>query len=55
MCISFHCLIWAESEVNTQGTEITDFVSTNVLSSLGLPGILHEHKVPMDLLLPGPP
>ena len=42
MCVSFHCLIWAESEVNTQGTEITDFVSTNVLSSLGLPGILQS-------------
>lgn len=44
MCVSFHCLIWAESEVNTQGTEITDFVSTNVLSSLGLPGILQNTR-----------
>lgn len=41
-CVSFHCLIWAECEVNIQGTEITYFVSTDVLSSLGLPGILQS-------------
>lgn len=39
---AFHSTAYSGWRGTTQGTEITDFVTTNVLSSLGLPGILRS-------------